>query len=192
MIKSAQPQIVKDYLDRLRVALVGLPDEVGHEILAGIAEELAGLDATEAAARIDALGDPTFIAAEARREVGVVASSRGVTTAPAASGDPRWYLVLASLLVAVGGFVIPGIGWIVGIVMVWLSKSWYRWEKWVATLLPLLFPLLSVAGVLTEQWGFGGVSGWHLSILSMFFMPFIVGIWLLWRGLGRDRLSPGR
>ncbi len=79
MIKSAQPQIVKDYLDRLRVALVGLPDEVGHEILAGIAEELAGLDATEAAARIDALGDPTFIAAEARREVGVVAHPPGMS-----------------------------------------------------------------------------------------------------------------
>lgn len=190
MIKSAQPQIVKDYLDRLQVALVGVPDGVGHEIMAGIAEELTGLDATEAAARIDLLGDPAFIAAEARREAGTAATSEVATSVPAISGDPRWYIVLASLLVAVGGVVVPILGWVAGIVMVWLSKSWYRWEKWVATLLPLLFPLLGFVVLLVARLGVGGLSWWHLGILSVFFMPFIVGIWLLWRALRSPRPTP--
>ena len=47
------PQIVKSYLAELERALGGVPDEVAREIFAGIVEELSGLDASAAAARIE-------------------------------------------------------------------------------------------------------------------------------------------
>lgn len=196
MAESA-PQIVKSYLGQLERALDGVPDEVSHEILEGIAEELSGLDAAAAAERIEKLGDPVFIAAEARAEAGIAvtpgsATAEPAASMPAASGDPRWYVVLASLLVAVGGVVIPVLGWIAGIAMVWLSKTWYRWEKWVATSLPLLFPLLALVGALLARVGVGNLTWWHLSILSLAVMPFVVGIWLLWRALRPGRISPPR
>lgn len=202
MIKSAQPQIVKDYLDRLHAALVGVPDGVGHEIMAGIAEELTGLDATEAATRIEELGDPAFIAAEARAGAGVGQQTSG-TSMPEVPGDPRWYTVLASLLVALGGVVIPVLGWVMGIAMVWLSKTWRRWEKWVATLTPAVAALAAVSPsfIAAGAAGSGPRTGadvpnplfptWYdslwSSLLLLVVLNVVVGIWLLWRGLRRPR-----
>ncbi len=45
----------------------------------------------------------------------------------------RWYRILAVLVFALGGAIVPVIGWLVGLVMVWLSPVWTRREKWWAT-----------------------------------------------------------
>ncbi|WP_111721184.1 hypothetical protein [Homoserinimonas sp. OAct 916] len=221
MPDPVQPQVVRSYLSELQAALIGVPTEVSDEIVAGIAEELSGLDAATAATRIEGLGDPMFIAAEARTEAGVPAaagqgagaSGVGAAAGGAAAGgtviggaagtqtaaDPRWYTVVASLFVALGGVVIPVLGWIVGIAMVWLSKSWRTWEKWVATVLPFTVVLVAwLGGALVDllsQGGspesgglyepqFGNVSPMS-SLFLIVLINVIVGIWLLWRALRR-------
>lgn len=193
MIQRIQSQVVRSYLRELETALSGVPPEVVTEIVAEIAEELASLDAATAAARIKELGDPTFIAAEVKAAVDAdpseAAASQAATVPPAHSltrTGERWYLVAASLLVALGGILIPVLGWIAGIVMVWLSPSWWVWEKWVGTLAPFAIAAGLMGGsFLARGVAPGSLTGWHFAILSIFVSPFLTGMWLLWRGLRR-------
>ena len=222
MSHQTPPQVVRSYLSQLEAALDGVPSQSRRAILNGAAEELAGLDAPAAATRIEELGDPEFIAAEARAEAGGVAGSAAPATpgavppvasvadtsvAPAASavnrrsGDAGWYIVLSSLLVAFGGVVVPLLGWVFGLAMVWVSKSWWLWEKWVATLTPPLGVAFSVVILWLLRGAAGGVGGGSDpsqrapaladSALSNVFLLIglnaVVGIWLLWRSL---RASP--
>jgi uncharacterized membrane protein len=190
MDSSPIPQVVRTYLDQLEATLAGMREDVRHDIVAGIAEELRGLSAAEAAARIEALGDPAFIAAEARAEDAASATAEPGAAAPkptpAASGDARWYVVLAALLIAVGGVVVPVIGWIVGIALVWLSRTWHTSEKWVATLTG--FAAVAVAGLIdlvTLALHPGGIVGMRGTLVLAVLTNLIVGIWLLWRAQGR-------
>ncbi|HEU4849215.1 MAG TPA: hypothetical protein VFS93_02260 [Terrimesophilobacter sp.] len=202
MSQRTQPQVVRSYLGELTVALAGVPAEVAREIIDGVAEELAGLDAAAAASRIEELGDPVFIAAEARAESGPSTEEVVRGGAPQA-GDPRWYTVLASLLVSFGGIVVPLLGWVFGIAMVWMSKTWSTWEKWVGT---LVAPLAAVATVLIPRWvgaslgpatatGDGVhnvvlpllVGTWWSGIVLLMLLNVVVGLWLLWRGLRSGR-----
>lgn len=112
-------------------------------------------------------------------------------------GEPGWYAVIASLLVAIGGVVVPLLGWVFGIAMVWASKTWRIWEKWVATLVPLFlgfaiaFTLVAIRnserGELT-----GGTSSvpaffdaWWFGLLLVLGLNVFVGAWLLWRARSR-------
>lgn len=206
MADPTVPQVVRSYLVQLERALAGLPADVREEIVAGIREELEGLDGAAAAARIEALGDPEFIAAEARAEAAVSPSGGMPDAGPA---EPRWYPVLAALLVAFGGIVIPVVGWIVGLALVWLSRTWTRGEKWVATLTPFVAVIAATFIVtLTSLWGIGSdesapIDGsvFQAPDSSDFANPLlptafdlvwsgallfggvnvVVGIWLLWR-----------
>ena len=198
MSEANQPQVVRSYLGQLEAALDGVPAQARRAILYGAAEELAGLDAGAAAARIEQLGDPVFIAAEARAEAGVGsdATASSATENVLRRGDARWYIVLSSLLVAIGGVAVPLIGWVFGLAMVWVSKSWQLWEKWVATLTPPLAIAISVLlmGLLRGASGGEDSDGVNPllpstpdSLFSNLFLLVglnaVVGIWLLWRGL---------
>lgn len=199
MTKST-PQVVRTYLSQLETELADVPASVRSEIVSGVSEELAGLDAAAAAARIDQLGDPAFIAAEARAEAGAPADRPAEHPTVGERTEPAWFAVVASLLVAVGSFVVPVVGWVVGIVMVWLSKAWWRWEKLVAT---LLVPgiILLVVGI---GWLFSlgeATSGQpnplvptHIGLLTIGLLPFalnvVVGLWLLYRARRTGRPRP--
>lgn len=196
MDSSPTPQVVRTYLDQLEATLSGVREDVRRDIVAGVAEELRGLSAPDAAARIEALGDPAFIAAEAHAEAAAPGAAEPTALsqpAQPASGDARWYVVLAALLVAFGGVVIPVIGWIVGIALIWMSKSWLAWEKWVATLTP--FAAVALTGIITaltldlQTGGFPGMRGMFLLTVLV---NVVIGIWLLWRAQGRTRLALGR
>jgi hypothetical protein len=150
MTEATIPRVVQAYLAQLDTALVGVADATAHDIRAAIAEEFAGLDAPTAAARIEQLGDPFFIAAEARDasqnpDTDTDRSSLPQTSATPTHGDGVGvgYILLASLLVALGGLVIPVLGWVVGIVLVLVSTAWTRVEKWIAILLPIATLLLA-------------------------------------------------
>lgn len=177
-----QPQAVRGYLNELKSALAGVPEDVARDILDGVAEELAGLDSAAAATRIEEVGDPAFIAAEARAESAPNAEEV-VHAGASPGGDPRWYTVLASLLVAFGGAVVPLLGWVFGIAMVWMSKTWRTWEKWVAT---ASFPVIAAVVALLGFIG-SGFTAWHLLILLALVGNVVVGFWLLWRGLRSRR-----
>ena len=205
MPRTDLPDESRVYLRRLDEALVGVQADTAAEIRAGIGEELAGLDRTAAQERIAQLGDPAFIAAEARSEVADNPSLRK-------SGlESRGYIIIASLAVAVGIYVIPLVGAVIGYLMVWFSPAWKRWEKLLATGIPL------VAGVVTASYlvlattfstdgtgslvgGFGAASGdGTTGGLALLFTPLVtfnvlvvisivnvaVGVWLLVRALRR-------
>jgi len=126
---TPQTDVVNFYLADLTLALRVLPVDVRREIHSGIAEELRGLDADAAHQRIEELGDPMYIAAAALDEVGV--------PRPVASQvlDKPWYTRTTILVLLFGGLVIPFLGWIVGAVMLWSSKTWTTLDKIVGTLL---------------------------------------------------------
>jgi uncharacterized membrane protein len=188
------PQVVRSYLAQLETALVGVPESVGRDIRAGVEEELTGLDATAAAARIEELGDPAFIAAEARAEAGsspVVAGAPVTGVQATGIGDSRGYTIIAALLVALGGVLVPVLGWIVGIAMVWMSRTWTLGEKWIATLTGPLSILLSVGIATTVSLSQAQLPtlfgiGWTFPVLLLILVNLVVGIWLLWRARARS------
>lgn len=207
MVETITPQVVRSYLAQLEKALSGVPVGVREEIVAGVAEELSGLDAATAAARIEALGDPEFIAAEARAEAASSVETRSPvgSTLPGSPSsldgstgafqrEPGWYPVLSALLVAFGGIVIPLVGWVVGLAMVWFSKTWTRAEKTIATLtVPLVILAIALIAFLGRWFGSGGEAGspnplfpaaydfTFSGILLIGLVNVVVGIWLLWR-----------
>ena len=109
-------------------------------IVAGVAEELEGLDAAAAVSRIESLGDPAFIAAEAR--AGAAPKTSAAKLAAARASEQRWYVVVTALLLEFGGLLVPLAGWVAGIMLLWASPLWTRGEKLVATIAP---PAVGVA-----------------------------------------------
>jgi len=186
MTKPSIPGVVHDYLAGLDRELAGVPGEVRQGIVAGIAEELEGLDASAAASRIESLGDPAFIAAEAR--AGVPPRSTGpkstkLVGAPPRASEQRWYVVVTAALLYVGGLVVPLAGWVVGIMMLWASPLWTRNERLIATIVPpavgvLLFGIFAIGGPGFPWWHallFGGLVGPILASI-------VIGIVLSRRG----------
>ena len=186
MTKPSIPGVVRDYLAELGRGLAGVPGEVRQGIVAGIAEELEGLDASAAASRIESLGDPAFIAAEAR--AGVPPTSTGPTStnavlAPPRASEQRWYVVVTTALLYFGGLVVPLAGWVVGIMMLWASPLWTRREKLIATIVPpvvgvLLFGIFAIGG--------SGFPWWHAVLFGGLIGPivasFVIGVILSRRG----------
>jgi uncharacterized membrane protein len=121
---------VDEYLRRLERSLRDLSRQRRREIVAEIEEHLAdtlaemGPAAGEAAVRnaLDRVGDPDDIAAEARERFGI------------RSGRPSWTDPLAIVLLLIGGFLWL-VGWIAGIVLLWLSDVWSVRDKIIGTLL---------------------------------------------------------
>jgi len=190
MTKTSTPQVVRSYLGELNRTLAGVPDDVRQGIVVGVAEELEGLDAAAAASRIESLGDPAFIAAEARAEAraGAAPNPSAAKLAPSRASEQRWYVVVTALLLEFGGLLVPLAGWVAGIMLLWASPLWTRGEKLVATIVPpavgvLLFSSLAIGG--------SGVAWWHAVVLGALAGPalasIVIGIILSRRGWFRAR-----
>lgn len=181
-------EVATSYLRELDDALHGVEDAVRRDIVDGAREELQGLSPEEARKRIAAFGDPVFIASEA-------ANTSSTSYAPAKAREGAGYVITASLLVALGGIIVPVLGWLAGLVMVWISDQWWRWEKTVASLVPIAVGALAymLALLLSEGQGQGQGEGanpliptvfevWWSFVLLVIICNVIVGMWLLWRG----------
>jgi uncharacterized membrane protein len=124
---SKADRLVADYLKRLDAELRDLPRarrrELHQEISEHIADARADLEEDESSVRglLDRLGDPEEIAAEARERFGVQRKSGNID-------------VLALILLLIGGVVLPLIGWLVGVVLLWTSSVWTQREKLIGTL----------------------------------------------------------
>lgn len=158
---TANDRIVEDYLARLDAALAPVPaarrDEIRREIAAHIAEGRAELPPDDEAGLrtlLDRLGDPAEIADDAR-DPHAQAGARGRQE------------TIAIVLLLVGGFA-WGIGWVVGVVLLWLSDVWNTRDKLIGTLLVpggLALPLFLLVvvgfstGTHTSCTGFGTADG---------------------------------
>lgn len=179
-------QEATSYLGELQTALRGLPIDLRREIFEAVREELAGLDSTATRARIEDLGDPKFIASEAAAGV-----ARPLGPETAATISPA-YVVVTGLFVAVGGIILPVAGWIVGLVLLWTSNVWSRWQKLVATLLPPVAALVAVAVFIALQFAIAPppVNALPLVAASAACATLGTGMWILARGLKAVRARP--
>ncbi|KGJ71800.1 hypothetical protein GY21_19745 [Cryobacterium roopkundense] len=199
MTKSSTNAPIRAYLAELDAALADLPSDVRRGILEGVGEELRGLSESDTVRRIQQLGHPAFIASQARAEAGL--SESDAADATRELSDPAWFPVVAALLVMVGGVLIPFVGAIAGLVMVWFSRTWTRAEKWVATLTPVvavvLAVLLAAAAALSSRQDVSPSGDVHnplvpalfdavwSSLLMVLVVQVFVGIWLLVRARAR-------
>jgi uncharacterized membrane protein len=127
-VTTTADTLVDRYLKDLDAKLRDLPASQRQEILDEVGEHIATArtapDAdTEAGVRtvLGRLGDPADIAAEARERFGVQAE-------PARPATP-WLEIIALVLL-----VIPFLGWLVGVVLVWVSRLWTIRDKVIGTL----------------------------------------------------------
>jgi hypothetical protein len=116
------------YIKQLRRAARRLPRASRDELVAQIDEHLREAlppGASEAAVRteLDRLGSPAEIVAAEYERLGV---------APVSGG---WFEWITLLLLLIGGLIIPVVGWLVGAIMLWISRVWTWRQKLAGTLL---------------------------------------------------------
>ncbi len=161
-------RMVSDYLRDLEDALAGLPPERTMELLADVGEHIAvsraQLPDDEHAVRnvLQRLGPPDQIAEQARADAGLVGA-----TGPAA--QPSRAREIAAIVLLLAGLLLPVIGTLAGLTMVWFSKQWTASEKAVATVLPLL--LIPVVGLVL----LGPIEA---AILGLVFGGMVSGVYL--------------
>lgn len=116
------------YLKQLRRAARRLPRANRDELVAQIDEHLREAlppGATEASVRteLDRLGSPAEIVAAEYERLGVRPASGG------------WFEWITLLLLLIGSLIIPILGWLVGAIMLWISRVWTAREKLAGTLI---------------------------------------------------------
>jgi uncharacterized membrane protein len=143
-MNTTLPPLAEDYLARLDRAAGALPPQDRDELLAELRSHLqTGLAADPTDAEVlnllHELGSPEDIVAAAQPERSTSLA------APSRPASPWGALeMIAVLALTVGTFVLPIVGPLVGIVLVWGSTRWTRREKGIATVLTAL-PVLTLA-----------------------------------------------
>ncbi|HEX7149591.1 MAG TPA: hypothetical protein VF512_18940 [Actinomycetota bacterium] len=182
--------LVLRYLQDLEGELRDLPANRRQELLDEVGEHIAAARAalapeTEAGVRtmLERLGDPADIAAEARER-------SGVQRPPARPATP-WLEGIAVVLL-----VIPFAGWVVGVVLVWISRLWTTRDKLIGTLGGMSWLLAGVGVVMTSAGGSRAVGSAPLGpsetnlvgvvlVVAPFVLPIAAAIYLGFRLRGR-------
>jgi hypothetical protein len=132
-VVSSDDELVKRYLARLNAAASQMPAdrrrELIDEITAHIEEAMAvkptppgGISTV-----LDQLGSPEEIVAEADAWL-----AGGPSSQP--SGQFGAVEIIAIVALLVGGIILPVVGWLVGVVLLWMSPRWKAGDKLLATL----------------------------------------------------------
>jgi hypothetical protein len=127
MTTTTLPPAAVAYLKRLRRAARPLPTETRRELLGDIEAHLqeaidVEMSEAEVLSALDRLGSPEEI-------VGAQLGG-AVESSTSAKGIHEWTAIILLLL---GGFVI-GIGWLVGLILLWSSRAWTTVDKLIGTL----------------------------------------------------------
>ena len=139
MTHSTVDRLVDDYLARLADAAQALPPDRRTELLVEIAEHIttskAGeTGADEAAVRtmLDRLGDPADIVAAAVEDD---PPEHPPNPGPRQGRRSGIGLEVGAVVMLTVGSLIPVIGWLVGVILLWSSGRWRRSEKLLGTLI---------------------------------------------------------
>lgn len=156
MTTSTVDRLVTDYLVRLEMAGAALPPERRDELLEEISSHIttaraSGAAADEAAVRtlLERLGQPEVIAAAALDD----SPSTDVPPGGVSTRPPSTALELAAVMMLTVGSFLPVVGWLVGLVLLWVSSRWTAAEKLLGTLVVPLGPggVIVLAGLLPTQ-----------------------------------------
>lgn len=164
---STVDPIVEEYLRRLDQAAAGLPPDRRSDLLEEIGEHIAvarssGAAQDEAAVRdvLQRLGEPAEIVAAAQEDAVMGWGTPGPYTAewpaPPPVLRPRGTgLELTAVVLLTAGSIVPLVGWLVGVVLLWSSSLWRVREKLLGTLVIPLGPggLLFTYPLLLSQLG---------------------------------------
>jgi len=136
---ATQNELVDRYLKSLRRAARHLPEAEREELVRSIeghVEEALAEDPSDADLRsmLDRLGEPERL----------VEDAYGPAPAPARG----WMEWAAIVLLLIGGFVVPFLGWVAGVVLLWASSAWNVREKLIGTLVVPGGLMLPVYGLL--------------------------------------------
>jgi uncharacterized membrane protein len=122
-------RVMDEYLGRLERSLRDVPTARREEIISGIVDHIDEAlaeepDDNEASVRnvLDRVGDPEEIASEARERLDIRQSK------------PSWTDAAAIVLLLIGGFLFL-VGWVAGVVLLWISDVWSARQKIIGTLL---------------------------------------------------------
>jgi uncharacterized membrane protein len=143
--------LLRAYLDRLDRCAAVLPTDQRTELVEEISRHIAdamaiGQVRTEADMRtmLDRLGEPEEIVAAAGADAGPTSGFTPappyIAEAPVALRAPTatWEGITVTLLTI--GSIVPVIGWLAGVAMLWTSKRWRPGEKVLGTLIMPLGP----------------------------------------------------
>jgi hypothetical protein len=158
--------LVDDYLNRLDVAARALAPDRRRELAGDVREHIDAALVSEgnrdpATVRnvLERLGPPEEIVAA---ESGLAAAPAEVAT-PVAHSGPAWGVleVAAILLMFPGAVLLPVVGPLVGVGLLWLSRAaaWSTRVKVVVTVIAVLLAVLPIAlvlGVGAGSWSSGG------------------------------------
>ena len=141
MTKGALHPLAEDYLRRLRRAGRGLPPERLRDLVSEIEGHLSEAippDASdhEALEVLERVGPPGEIVEAEQPAAQPAADRRGLV---------EW---AAMILLPLGGFAF-GIGWLVGLILLWSSRVWTTRDKLIGT---LIIPGGLATGVLVFLW----------------------------------------
>lgn len=139
-------RLLSDYFSRLEAAALRLPPDRRADLLEGIAEHVAEAraagelrDETAVRTLLDRLGEPEEIVAAAGED----ASGAGGGWGPPPWGAPAARMVptrpgtgleIAAVAMLTVGSLLPVVGWLVGVALLWSSRRWRVGEKLLGTL----------------------------------------------------------
>lgn len=126
LMQSTNQELIDGYLTAVRDATRSLPRGQQETIVGDLESHIeqalpAGAGEAEVRTVLDRLGSPASIAAEA-----------GATKT---NGPSRIKEIIGLIGISVGSLFIPIIGWVVGLVLVWMSPVWSKVQKMAATLI---------------------------------------------------------
>jgi hypothetical protein len=126
-MSATRNRLVDAYLDDLRDSLRDLPRKQREELIAEVSSHLEatiplGASQADVLTALDRFGDPERIADAERERLGLALPA------------PGWREWLAIPLLLVGGVVLPVLGWLIGVLLLWLSRCWSARDKLIATL----------------------------------------------------------
>jgi uncharacterized membrane protein len=141
MTNSTADRLVDDYLTRLADEAQALPPDRRTELVAEIREHIAAAMTTSTAAdepatrtMLDRLGEPHDIVAAAMEFDPPDHPTHPQTSQRRQQGIG---LEVGAAIMLTAGSLIPIVGWLIGVMLLWSSGLWRRSEKILAT---LIFP----------------------------------------------------
>jgi hypothetical protein len=136
----AGDRLVADYLNRLAAAAASLPADRRAELFEEISLHIAEARAVQATAGVatspavaevlERLGRPEDIVGAAAEDT----ETDATTPAPVPRAPRRHVLDTGTVVLLLVGGLLIGVGWIAGVVMLWVSPRWRTSDKLLGTL----------------------------------------------------------